>query len=132
MNRETSASPVRVLYSFPHKIGASRICDTAWHQVNGIATAGAEVLLFTGAVAKALPPRVQVRTTLARGRLRIPYRLLGATRACALHDHIVARMLPKLVGQIDIVHTWPLGATRTLKAAARLGIRTVLERPNAH
>jgi glycosyltransferase involved in cell wall biosynthesis len=37
-----------------------------------------------------------------------------------------------LVGQIDIIHTWPSGALRTLKAAARLGIPTVLERPNAH
>jgi glycosyltransferase involved in cell wall biosynthesis len=30
------------------------------------------------------------------------------------------------------VHTWPLGSRRTLKTAARLGIPTVLERPNAH
>jgi glycosyltransferase involved in cell wall biosynthesis len=36
------------------------------------------------------------------------------------------------VGQIDIIHTWPLGALQTLQAAARLGIPTVLERPNAH
>ena len=27
--------PVRVLYSFPHKIGADRICMIAWHQVEG-------------------------------------------------------------------------------------------------
>jgi glycosyltransferase involved in cell wall biosynthesis len=37
-----------------------------------------------------------------------------------------------LSGQIDIVHTWPQGALRTLKTAAKLGIPTVLERPNAH
>jgi glycosyltransferase involved in cell wall biosynthesis len=37
-----------------------------------------------------------------------------------------------MADQIDVVHTWPLGALRTLKTAARLGIRTVLERPNAH
>src|SRR5207302_7281718 len=30
------------------------------------------------------------------------------------------------------IHTWPLGALQTLKTAARLGIPTVLERPNAH
>jgi glycosyltransferase involved in cell wall biosynthesis len=53
-------------------------------------------------------------------------------RAFALHDEIVARRIEKLAGQIDIVHTWPLGALRTLKAAARLGIPTVLERPNAN
>ena len=53
-------------------------------------------------------------------------------RAFALHDYLVARRLEKLVGKIDIVHTWPLGALKTLKVAARLGIPTVLERPNAH
>jgi glycosyltransferase involved in cell wall biosynthesis len=64
--------------------------------------------------------------------LRISYRLVGTLRAFALHDHIVARRLEKLGGQVDIIHTWPVGALRTLKTAARLGILTVLERPNAH
>jgi glycosyltransferase involved in cell wall biosynthesis len=40
--------------------------------------------------------------------------------------------MKQLAGKIDIVHTWPLGSLRTLKTAARLGIPTVLERPNAH
>ncbi len=53
-------------------------------------------------------------------------------RACALHDYIVSRRLEKLVGQIDIIHTWPLGAQKTLETARRLGIPTVLERPNSH
>ncbi len=50
----------------------------------------------------------------------------------ALHDRIVARRIEKLVGKIDIIHTWPLGSLETLKAAKRLGIPTVLERCNAH
>jgi glycosyltransferase involved in cell wall biosynthesis len=37
-----------------------------------------------------------------------------------------------MAGQIDIVHTWPQGALRTIEAAKRLGIPTVLERCNAH
>jgi glycosyltransferase involved in cell wall biosynthesis len=37
-----------------------------------------------------------------------------------------------MADQIDIIHTWPLGALETLKTAARIGIPTVLERPNAH
>ena len=53
-------------------------------------------------------------------------------RTVALHDHIVASRLEKLAGQIDIVHTWPLGALETLKTATKLGIPTVLERCNAH
>src|SRR5262245_43143742 len=131
-NKHSGDQPVRVLYSFPHKIGASRICYTAWQQVNGLAAAGADVLAFPGAVQRPLPESVHTYPTLARGKLRIPYRLLGLMRACALHDHVVARRLERLAGQIDIVHAWPLGALETLKTAARLGIPTVLERANAH
>jgi len=123
---------VRVLYSFPNKLGAERICYTAWQQVNGLTAAGADVLVFPGALKRAVAAGVEVRPTLARGKLGIPYRLLGPLRACALHDRIVARRLDKLAGQIDIIHCWPLGALETLKTAARRGIATVLERPNAN
>lgn len=124
--------PIRVLYSFPHRIGAGRICYTAWEQVAGLDAAGADVLVHPASVHRPLPDGVEVRPTLARGRLRVPYRAVGQLRALILHDRIVARRLPKLAGRIDVVHTWPLGALATLEVAARLGIPTVLERPNAH
>jgi glycosyltransferase involved in cell wall biosynthesis len=123
--------PVRVLYSFPHKLGASRICYTAWQQVCELAIAGADVLALPGALHRPAPPGVRVRATLAFGKIRIPYKLLGR-RAFALHDAVVARRLRKLAGRIDVVHAWPLGALRTLKVARELGVPTVLERPNAH
>ena len=123
---------IRVLYSFPHKLGADRICYTAWQQVNGLAAAGADLLVFPGVLHKQVPDNVRVRPTLAWGKARISYKLLGTMRACALHDYIVSRRIEKLTGQIDIIHAWPLAALRTLKTAARLGIPTVLERPNAH
>jgi glycosyltransferase involved in cell wall biosynthesis len=75
---------------------------------------------------------VKVRPTLAWGKARISYKLMGTMRALALHDHIVARRVKKLAGQIDIIHTWPVAAEQTLKIAAKLGIPTVLERTNAH
>jgi len=50
----------------------------------------------------------------------------------ALHDHIVSSQIKSMAGQIDIVHTWPQGALRTIEAAKRLGIPTVLERCNTH
>ena len=128
----SSRKRVRVLYSFPHKLGADRICYTAWQQVNGLAAAGADLMVAPGVLHRPVPEGVQVRPTLARGKLRIPYKLIGTMRACALHDYIVARRVEQMAGQIDIVHTWSLGALRTLKTAARLGIPTVLERPNAH
>ena len=123
---------VRVLYSFPLKLGAERICYTAWQQVNGLAEAGADLFVCPGATSRPLPGGVRVSPTLARGKLRLPYKLLGTFRAVALHDWIVARRIEKLAGQIDIIHTWPLGALETLKTAKRMGIPTVLERPNAN
>jgi glycosyltransferase involved in cell wall biosynthesis len=123
---------VRVLYSYPLKIGAGRICHTAWQQVNGLAQAGADVLLFPGVLHKPVAATVRVRPTLSRGKVRISYKLVGNMRALALHDYIVSRRIEKLVGQIDVIHTWPNAALRTLKTAARLGIPTVLERPNTH
>jgi len=124
--------PLRVLYSFPLKLGADRVCYTAWQQVNGLAQAGAEVLACVGVLHRPVARNVRVRTTLAWGKLRIPYKALGSVRAFALHDYIVSRRIEKLAGQIDIIHTWPVGALRTLKAAKKLGIPTVLERCNAN
>ena len=123
---------VRALYSFPLRLGADRICYTAWQQVNGLAAAGADLLVFPASLGRPVAAEVRVRPTLARGDIRLPFRALGTKRAVALHDRIVARRIEKLAGQIDIIHTWPTGALETLKAAAKLGIPTVLERPNAN
>jgi glycosyltransferase involved in cell wall biosynthesis len=124
--------PIRVLYSFPHRLGADRICYTAWQQVNGLAAAGADVHVMAASFERATPPNVKLSPTLSRGVLRLPYSLVGSKRAFALHDYIVSKRLKALAARVDIVHTWPLGALRTLATARRLGIPTVMERPNAH
>jgi len=129
---DTGQGKIRVLYSFPNKLGAGRVCYIAWQQVKGVALAGADVLVFPGVLHKPLPVNIRVRPTLSWGKLRISYKLMGTLRSCALHDYIVSRRLEKLAKQVDIIHTWPVGALQTLKTAARLGIPTVLERPNAH
>jgi glycosyltransferase involved in cell wall biosynthesis len=131
-NGENMDRPLRVLHSFPHRMGMSRICTTAWHEIDSAAQAGAEMLVMAGDSVRAFPRPVRVETTLSRGRWRIPYRLLGTYRACALHDWLVARRLPSLAGRIDIIHAWPLGALRTIRAAKKLGIPVALERCNAH
>ena len=128
----TSNKPIRVLYSFPLRLGADRICYTAWQQVNGLAAAGTDLLVMPASLARPVPLGVRVSPTLARGNLRLPYRLIGTRRAVAMHDRIVSRRIEKLAGQIDIIHVWNTGALETLKAARKLGIPTVLERPNAH
>ena len=132
MSQRREADQVRVLYSFGHKIGSGRIADTAWHQVAGVAAAGGRVMLETSFVTKPLPPSVEVGTTLSRGGWRIPYRAIGRLNAFALHDRLVARRLRQRAAEIDVVHTWPLGALETLRTARELGIPSVLERPNAH
>jgi glycosyltransferase involved in cell wall biosynthesis len=123
---------MRVLFSFPLRLGADRICGIAWQQVNGLAAAGADVLVFPASISRPVRPDVRVSPTLARGKLRLPYKIVGTMRACAWHDRIVAGRLEKLVGKIDIIHTWPTGALETLRTAAKLGIPAVLERCNAH
>jgi len=123
---------VRALFSFPLRLGADRICGIAWQQVNGLAAAGTDLSVFPASVSRPVAPGVRVSPTLEWGNFRVPYRLVGTFRAAAWHDRIVARRIEKMAGQIDIIHTWPLGALETLKTAARLGIPTVLERPNAH
>lgn len=123
---------MRILYSFPHRIGAGRICTTAWYQVASAATAGADVVAVVGSVAKALPSDVETVETLARGRVKVPYRLLGGMRTFALHDRLTARWLRHHHREIDLVHLWPCGALETIHAAHEFGIPAVLERPNAY
>lgn len=123
---------IRVLYSFPHRLGAARICYTAWQQVNGLAAAGAHVEVMAASFERDVPQRVKTSPTLARGPFRLPYRVFGSRRMFALHDYIVSKRLQEMAERVDIVHTWPLGALRTLKVAHRLGIPTVMERANAH
>jgi len=125
--------PLRVLHSFPHRLGMSRICTTAWYEIDSVAAAGADLLVFAG---DSLRPfgraNVRVHKTLSWGRFRLPYRVLGARRMCMLHDWLVAHQLPRLAGQIDIIHVWPLGALQTIRVARRLRIPVALERCNAH
>lgn len=124
--------PIRVLYSFPQKIGASGVCYAAWQHVKGLRDAGAEVTVFPGVLHKPLPAGIRVRPTLGRGKLRLPYTVFGNTGSYKLHDWIVARRLRRMAGDFDIVHGFALGSLHTLRAARELGIPSVLERSNAH
>lgn len=129
---ENKSKHVRVLYSFPHKLGSERVCYTAWQQVRGLSEAGADVTVFPGVLSKPLPGNVRIRQTLAIGKARISYNLVGHLRAAILHDYIVSKRIRAFAKEIDIIHVWPTAALRTLRTAQELGIPTVLERPNAH
>ena len=124
--------PVRVLYSFPHKLGAGRICTTAWHQVEGASRAGAQVTVLTGSQVRPVNDQIKVKTTLSLGKLRVPYKLIGRDLACHWHDIATSMWLNSHHREVDVVHGWPLGSIRTIRTAKRHGIPVVLERPNAH
>src|SRR6266567_7852462 len=126
----SAADRISVLYSFDLKLGATRICDIAWHQVVGLAAAGADVIAFPASICKAVPESVRVRPTLACGCFRLPQKPFGRLPYAAFHDCIVARRLGSLKGSVDIIHTWPISSLRTLKTARKLGVPTVLERCN--
>lgn len=125
-----TSDPVRVLYSFPHVVGASGIGTTALHQIRGLRDAGAEVSVVCASVSPGadLP---NARTTLAlRGR-RIPHRVFGTVdRALAYHDRRVADAVD--ASRYDVVHTWPSGALHTLRAAQVAGVLGSREAPNTH
>ena len=133
MSRESGDSPVRVLYSYPNRIGVTGIGNIAWQNVQGLIQEGTEIRVFCGSCERPFEGCCRIVETLRPLGARVPYRLLGgADRARALHDYRVARAIASGRIDIDIVHCWPLGSLRTLKAARARGIRTVLERPNAH
>lgn len=122
---------MHIVYSFPHVIGRPGIATTARHQVEGLARKGVTVTLFCAGVEGALDPRVRVVRTLSAGRVRVPHRAVGVQRAYRWHDAVVAARLPH-VPEVDLVHVWPAGCVRTLRAAQTLGIPTAREVPNTH
>lgn len=132
MPKQKSRQPVRVMYSFPNRIGAGRICWTAWQQVAGLVGAGAEVSVVTASAVREPVGVKDLVGTLSRGFLRFPCRLIGSRRASILHDWIASRWLDRNAARIDIVHAWPLGALKTISVARKHGIPILLERPNTH
>lgn len=128
------ARRLHVLYSFPGLLGRPGIGTTALHHVMGLVGTGARVTLYCGSTAVPLPASLPVVETLrVRGR-RVPHRALGVDNAYALHDFLVARALQSTpaLHDVDVVHTWPLGAARTLAVAADRGVAGLRELPNTH
>ncbi len=121
---------MRVLFSFPHALGAPGIGWTAWNQVDGLARLGHDVHVVAASVARPLPAGVRVTQTLAVGGRRIPHRAVGRDRAFAWHDARAAALVA--AGDVDIVHLWPTGPGRTAQTARSKGIAVVREAPNTH
>lgn len=98
----------------------------------GASRAGIKITVLTGSVGRLLPKAVKVYCTLSLGPLRIPYKIVGRSAACCLHDRRTAAWLRRHAKEIDLVHAWPLASLETIRAARECGIPVVLERINAH
>lgn len=123
---------LNVLHSFPHRLGMSRICTTAWHEIDSVANTGANLFVVTGDLTRPFHRQnIKVKKTFRPVNIKLPYRILGAKRMCYIHDWLVSKNLHKFP-KIDIIHTWPLASLRTTKVAKQLGIPVALERCNAH
>jgi glycosyltransferase involved in cell wall biosynthesis len=121
---------LRILYSFPHAIGAPGIGVTALNQVRALRAAGADVTVVATSVHPGTDLPGTVETLVVFGR-RLPHRAFGnVERAFRFHDRRVASMVR--AGGFDVVHTWPLGALRTLEAARERGTLGTREAPNSH
>ena len=123
---------MRILYSFPHAIGAPGIGTTAINQVRGLLARGHQVDVVAASVhgdAGALPSVVR---TMAIGDARIPHRFLGRDRSFNYHDWRVAAHLRRNPTTYDIIHCWPGAALKTCEAATSLGIAALREVPNTH
>jgi glycosyltransferase involved in cell wall biosynthesis len=122
---------VRVLYSFPTRLGTPGIGTTAWQQAAGVAEHCSSLTVVCASCERKLPSGIRVIETLRPAGVKLPFRSLGLMRAVALHDRRTAAVVRRQ-GDFDLVHCWPLGAERTLGAARERGLQGLLERPNAH
>ena len=124
---------MRILYSFPHSLDRPGIALTARQQILGLVRLGVEVDLFVTSVGSlSLPPGVRVHTTMSLGWARLPHRAIGVQRAYDYHDAVVAHWLKRNSAGVDVVHAWPRGSLRTLRAARAAGIPALRESPNPH
>ncbi|UOE44335.1 glycosyltransferase family 4 protein [Agromyces larvae] len=121
---------LRILYSFPHPIGAPGIGWTASNQVAELVAAGHEVHLVAAAVDRPVDGVASLTRTMTVGGRRVPHALLGGDRAYSWHDRRAAARLRAV--RPDVVHGWPLASLRTFELARDLGIAAVREAPNTH
>lgn len=120
---------LKIAYSFPLRLGSPGIGAAALSQIQALASRGCEVHVFCWTSPQAVPG---VKLTQVRKIAPIPQRFLGRQLSCELHDYIVAALLKRSKMSFDVVHTWPLGAERTLEVARSRNWLGVREAPNTH
>jgi glycosyltransferase involved in cell wall biosynthesis len=124
---------MRILYSFPHALGAPGIGTTAVNQVLGLHERGNDVSVIAASIHKnSTFPEAKITRTMVFGGVRIPHKILGMDRTMAFHDQRVAAYLKAHASEFDVVHCWPGASRHTPKIAAAKGLSAVREVPNTH
>lgn len=123
---------MRLLYSFPHAIGAPGIGTTALHQVLGLLDQGHDVTVMATSAHKRAPPLPKFIATMTLAGVRVPHRVLGVDNAMAFHDACAARLLSRRLDAFDLVHCWPGATLATARAAMNQGVPALREVPNTH
>lgn len=123
---------MRVLYSFPHAIGAPGIGTTAIQQVRGLLNRGHTVQVVAASAHANADFLTDLISTMVLAGLRVPHRALGMDRTMAYHDARTAAHLRRNPTAYDVVHCWPGAALATARVASELGVPMVREVPNTH
>lgn len=119
---------MRVVYSIPQTLGSSGIGTTAWHHIDGLARAGADVTAVCTRLSRWFDPDLKIRVVQTLGPVRP--RMIGRTNTYRLHDQRTARLVQQL--RPDLVHTWPRATLRTAAAASEVGVLCVREAPSPY
>lgn len=126
---------MKILYSFPQRVGRTGVGMTAWHQVLGLSQAGHTVTLVCGSLERPFPSEADIRrveTMRLWGRIPVPMRLFGTVGTGRLHDLLTAAHVSRSKEPWEIFHGWPLGSLWTMTQFQKRNVPTVLERPNVH
>ena len=75
---------MRVLYSIPHPLGSKGIGTTAWHHIDSLARAGADVMAVCTRLDRIFDEALSVQVVQTLGSVRP--RIIGMANAYRLHD----------------------------------------------
>lgn len=75
----TNHNKLRVLHSFPHRLGMARICTTAWYEIDSVTDAGNLVRVYAGDSTRPfINKNVSIKKTLAIGKFHLPMKFFGS------------------------------------------------------
>ena len=77
---------IKVLYSFPLRLGTSGIGMTGFHQVSGLLQQGIRISLFCGSCEKPIQGLDYIKEIFKLSPVKLPIRILGISKAKMLHD----------------------------------------------